>query len=88
MVFPYHEVSFPQFVVIYTVKGLSVVNEAEVDAFLEFSCFFCDLTDVGTLISGSSTFSASNLYMDSSTVEAWRILSMTLLACEMSTVVQ
>ena len=38
---------FPQFVVIYTVKGFSIVNEAEVDAFLEFSCFFYDPTDVG-----------------------------------------
>ena len=41
---------------IHTVKGFSVVNEAEVDAFLEFSCFFYDLMDVGNLISGSSAF--------------------------------
>ena len=48
--------NFPQFVVIHTVKGFSVVSEAEVDVFLEFSCFFCDPADVGNLISGSSTF--------------------------------
>ena len=51
----------PQFVVIHTVKGFNVVNEAEVDVFLEFSCFFCDPTDVGTLISDSSAFSKSSL---------------------------
>ena len=44
----------PQFVVIHTVKGFSVVNEAEIDVFLEFSCFFYDPVDVGNLISGSS----------------------------------
>ena len=44
--------NFPQFVVIHTVKGFSIVNEAEVDVFLEFSCFFYDPTDVGNLISG------------------------------------
>ena len=48
-------------VVIHTVKGFSVVNEAEVDVFLEFSCFFYDPTDVGNLISGSSAFSKSSL---------------------------
>ena len=47
---------FPQFVVIHTVKGCGIVNEAEVDVFLEFSCFFCDPKDVGNLISGSSIF--------------------------------
>ena len=52
---------FPQFVVIHAVKGFSVVNEAEVDIFLEFSYFFCDPTDVGNLISGSSVFSKSSL---------------------------
>ena len=46
--------NFPQFVVIHTVKGFNVVNEAEVDLFLELSCFFCDPVDVGNLISGSS----------------------------------
>ena len=51
----------PQFVVIHTVKGCSVVNEAEVDILLKFSCFFDDPTDVGNLISGSSAFSKSTL---------------------------
>ena len=50
-----------QFVVIHTVKGFSIINEAEIDVFLEFSCFFYDLTDVGNLISGSSAFSKSSL---------------------------
>ena len=50
-----------QFVVIHTVKGFSVVNEAEVDIFLKFSCFFCDQMDIGNLISGSSAFSKSSL---------------------------
>ena len=48
--------NFPQFVVIHRVKGFSVVNEAEVDVFLEFSCFFYDPADVGNLISGSCAF--------------------------------
>ena len=53
--------NFPQFVVIFTVKGFSVANEAEVDVFLEFSCFFYDPEDVGNLISGSFAFSESSL---------------------------
>ena len=53
--------NFPQYVVIHTVKGFTVVNEAEVDVFVESSCFFFDPTDVGNLISGSSAFSKSNL---------------------------
>ena len=53
--------NFPQFVVIQIVKGFSVVNEAEVDVFLELSCFFDDPSDVGNLISGSSAFSKSSL---------------------------
>ena len=48
--------NFPQFTVIHTVKGFSVVNEAEVDVFMEPSCFFFDPVDVGNLISGSSAF--------------------------------
>ena len=51
--------NFPQFVVIHTVKGFCIVNEA--DVFLEFYCFFYDPEDVGNLISGSSAFSKSNL---------------------------
>ena len=53
--------NFPQFVVIHRVKSFSVVNEAEVDVFLEFSCFFYDPVDVGDLISDSSVFSKSSL---------------------------
>ena len=53
--------NFPQFVVIHTVKGFRVVNEAEIDVFLERSCFFDDPTEVGNLISGSSAFSKSSL---------------------------
>ena len=53
--------NFLQFVVIHIVKGFNVVNDAEVDAFLEFSCFFYDPTGVDDLISGSSAFSKSSL---------------------------
>ena len=53
--------NFPQFVGIRTVKGFGVVNKAEVDVFLELSCFFDDSTDVGNLMSGSSAFSKSSL---------------------------
>ena len=54
--------NFPQFVVIYTLEGLSIVNEAELDVFLEFSCFCYDPEDVADLISGSSAFSESSFY--------------------------
>ena len=53
--------NFPQFVVIHTVKGFGKVNKAEVDVFLELSCFFDFPVDVGNLISGSSAFSKSSL---------------------------
>src|SRR5574341_1332821 len=53
--------NFPQFVVTHTVKGFSIINEAEVDVFLEFPCFFYDPSNVGNLISGSSAFSKSSL---------------------------
>ena len=53
--------NFPQFVVIHTVKGFGSVNKAEVDVFLELSCFFDDIMDVGNLISGFSAFSKSSL---------------------------
>ena len=53
--------SFPQFVVIHTVKGLDIVNKAGIDVFLELSCFFNDPADVGNLVSGSSVFSESSL---------------------------
>ena len=55
--------NFPQFVVIHTAKGFSIVNEEEVDVFLEFPFFFCDWMDVGNLISGSSAFPKSRLYI-------------------------
>ena len=55
--------NFPQFAVIHAVKGFSVVNGSEVDVFLELSCFFYDSTNVGNLISGSSDFSESSLYI-------------------------
>ena len=55
--------NFPQFVVIHTVKDFSVVNEAEVNVFLAFPCFFYDPTDVDKLISGSSAFYKSSLYI-------------------------
>ena len=85
--------NFPQFAVIHTVKGFSVIGEAEVDdVFLEFSCFFYDPMDVGNLISGSSAFlspgwtSGSSRFMYCWSL-TWRILSITLLTCEMSTIV-
>ena len=53
--------NLPQSVMIHTSKGFSIVNEAEVDIFMKFSCFFCDSTDVANLISGSSAFSKSSL---------------------------
>ena len=53
--------NFPQFIVIHTVKGFGVVNKAEIDVFLELSCFFDDLADAGDLISGSSAFSKTCL---------------------------
>ena len=53
--------NFPQFVLIHIVKGFSIVSEEEIDAFLEFSCFSDDVTDVGNLISGFSAFSKSSL---------------------------
>ena len=68
--------NFPQFVVIHTVKGFGIVNKAEEDVFLKFSCFFYDATDAGNLMSGSSAFSKSSLYiwklvLGSHPVEAW-----------------
>ena len=72
---------------IHTVKGFSVVNEAEIDVFLEFSCFLYDPMNVGNLISGSSTFSKSslNIWIFSVCVQwkpSLKDLSITLLACE------
>ena len=84
--------NFPQFVVIYTAKA-SLINEAEVDVFLAFSCFFYDATDIGNLISAPLTFlnpawtSGSSQFMYCWSL-AWRILSITLLTCDVSTIVQ
>ena len=75
-----------------TVKGFGVVNKTEVNAFQELSCFFYEPTDVGNLISGSFAFSKTSLNILKFTVQAcwslaWRFLSITLLACEMSAIV-
>ena len=53
--------NFPQFVVFHTVKGFGIINKAEVDVFLELSCFFGDPTDVGNLVSGSSAIATYTL---------------------------
>ena len=53
--------NFPQFIVTHTIKGFVIVNKAEIDIFLELSCFFDDPLDVGNLISGSSAFSKTSL---------------------------
>ena len=60
--------NFPQFVVIHTVKGFGIVNKAEIDVFLELSCFSDDPADVGNLISGSSAFSRTSLNIREFTV--------------------
>ena len=85
--------NFPQFIVIHPVKGFGIVNKAEVDVFLELSCFFNDPADVDKLTSDSSAFSKPDLNIWSSWFTycwslAWRILSITLLACEMSAIVR
>ena len=60
--------NFPQFIVIHTVEGFGVVNKAEIDVFLELSCFFDDPADIGNLISGSSAFSKTSLNIRKFTV--------------------
>ena len=84
--------NFPQFVVIHTVKGFGIVNKAEIDVFLELSCFFDDPADVGNLIYGSLSFlnlawTSGNLLFTYCWILSWRILSITLLVCEMSAIV-
>ena len=85
--------NFPQFPVIHTVKGFGIVNKAEIDVFLELSCFFDDPVDVGNLISGSSAFSKTNLNIWKFTVHVLlkpglENFGITLLACEMSAIVR
>src|SRR5574337_322018 len=60
--------NFPQIIVIHTVKGFDIVNKAEIDVFLELSCFFHNPADVGNLISGSSAFSTTSLNIRKFTV--------------------
>ena len=84
---------FLQFVVIHTVKGFGIVNQTEIDVFLELSCFFDDPVDVVNLISGSSAFSKSSLNIWKFMVHillkpGLSSLNITLVVCEMSAVVQ
>src|SRR5574337_943528 len=60
--------NFPQFILIHTVKGFGIVKKAEIDAFLELSCFFHDPVDIGNLISGFSAFSKTSLNIRKFTV--------------------
>ena len=74
---------------IYTVKGFGIVNKAELDAYLELSCFFDDPADIGNLISGSSTFSKTSLNIWKFTVHVLLKPGLeNLLACEMSAIVR
>ena len=86
--------NFPQVVVIHTIRGFSIVSEAEIDVFLEFPCFFYDPVDVGNFFSDSSAFSKSSLFI-------WKFLNhelmkpslkgfegITLLAYEMNAIVR
>ena len=74
-------------------KDFGIVKKAEIDVFLELSCFFHDPADVGNLMSGSSAFSKTSLNIWKFPVHivlkpGWRILSITLLVCEMSAIVR
>ena len=85
--------NFPQFIVIHTVKGFGIKPKTEVDVFLKLSCFFYDPVVAGNLTSGSSAFSKSSLNIWKFSVyvllkPGLEILSITLLTCQMSTVVQ
>ena len=84
--------NFPQFVVIHRIKGFSIVNETEIDVFLEFSFFFYYPADVGKLISGSSAFSKPIFNIWKFTVHvllkpALENFEITLLVCEMIAIV-
>ena len=63
--------NFPQFIVIYTVKGFGIVYKAEIDVFLDLSCFVDNPADVGNLISSSSALSKTSLNIWKSTVHIW-----------------
>ena len=85
--------NFPQFVVIHPVKGFGIVNKAEVDVFLELSCFFDDPVDIGNLISGFSVFSITSLNIWKFTVHILLTPGLEdfehhLLVCEISAIVQ
>ena len=85
--------NFSQFDVIHAVKGFGIVNKAEIDVFLELSCFFDDPTDVGSFISGSSVFSKSILNIWKFTVyillkPGLENFEISLLACEMRSIVR
>ena len=85
--------SFPQFVIIHTVKDFSIVNEREVDVFMEFPCFLYDPANIGNLISGSSAFSKTSLNIRKFTVHVLlkpglENFERYLLACEMSAIVR
>ena len=85
--------NFPQFIVIHIVKGFGIVNKAEIDVFLELSCFFYNPVDVGKLISGSSAFykSSMNIWKFMVSVLLGNLLENFehyLLACEMSAIEQ
>ena len=85
--------NFPQIFVIHAVKGFGIVNKAEVDFFLELSCFFNDPADVGNLISGSSAFSKYRLNIWKFLVHillkpGLEVFENNLLVCEMSAIVQ
>ena len=85
--------NFPQFIVIHTAKDFGIVNKAERDVLLEFSCFFDDPENVGNLISGSSAFSKTSLNIWKFTVHkllkpGLENFAIILLACEMNAIVQ
>ena len=84
--------NFPQFIVIHTVKGFGIVNKAEIDVFLELSCFFNDPADVGNSTSGSSAFSKTSLNIWKFAVHVLLKPGLEnfeyLLMCEMSAIVQ
>ena len=84
--------NFAESIVIHIVIGFDIVNKAEIDVFLELSCFFDDPVDVGSLISRSSAFSKTSLNIWKFTVhvllKTWRILRITLLGCEVNAIVR